>query len=77
MNRNFSLNDSARFFYLGCGLFYAYGIPNMTVARVAKDKNFTCVSNALIFDKSLSSDAKILMFQMLAVRADKWNVNDE
>ena len=53
------------------------GIPNMTVVRVAKDKNFTCISNALIFDKSLSSDAKILMFQMLAVRADKWNVNDE
>ena len=53
------------------------GIPNMTVVRVAKDKNFTCISNALIFDKSLSSDAKILMFQMLAVRAEKWNVNDE
>ena len=53
------------------------GIPNMTVVRVAKDKNYTCISNALIFDKSLSSDAKTLMFQMLAVRAEKWNVNDE
>ena len=53
------------------------GIPNMTVVRVAKDKNFTCISNALIFDKNLSSDAKILMFQMLAVKADKWNVNNE
>ena len=53
------------------------GMPNMTVVRVAKDKNFTCISNALIFDKNLSSDAKILMFQMLAVKADKWNVNDE
>ncbi|MEE5993835.1 MAG: hypothetical protein V3G42_11410 [Oscillospiraceae bacterium] len=51
--------------------------PNMTVARTVKDKNYTCISNALIFDKSLSSDAKMLMFQMLAVRAEKWNVNDE
>ena len=53
------------------------GTPNMTVVRVEKDKNFTCISNALIFDKSISVTAKILMLQMLAVKPDKWNVNDE
>ena len=51
--------------------------PNMTVFRTEKDKNFTCVSTAIIFDKSISLTARMLMLQMLAVKADSWNVNTE
>ena len=53
------------------------GTPNMTVVRVPKDKNFTCVSTAVIFDKSLSLTARMLLLQILAVKAETWNVNIE
>jgi hypothetical protein len=47
------------------------GMPNMTVVRVAKDKNFTCISNALIFDKNLSSDANTIPLNYYRQIAEK------
>ena len=53
------------------------GTSNMTISRVTKDKNFTCLNTALIFDCNLSDTARILLIQMISVREETWNLNIE